>query len=101
MGPVLDQETLQRLQKANIQHLLVRTKPGGIYLYSNGKPLPYLVWDARFLANAAELYGKLAPDSPYRELINMVAPGLDRADIDVLVNMPKAANAPAIPPPQR
>ena len=101
MGPVLDQETLQRLQKANIQHLLVRTKPGGLYLYSNGKPLPYLVWDARFLTNAAELYGQLAPDSPYRELINMVAPGLERADVDVLVNMPKAANAPAIPPPQR
>ena len=101
MEPVLDQETLQRLQKANIQHLLVRTKPGGLYLYSNGKPLPYLVWDARFLANAAELYGQLAPDSPYRELINMVAPGLERADVDVLVNLPKAANSPAIPPPQR
>jgi hypothetical protein len=101
MGPVLDQETLQHLQKANIQHLLVRTKPGGLYLYSNGKSLPYLAWDARFLTNAAELYGQLAPDSPYRELINMIAPGLERADIDVLVNLPKAANVPAIPPPQR
>jgi hypothetical protein len=101
MAPVLDQETLQRLQKANIQHLLVRTKPGGLYLFANGKPLPYLAWDARFLTNAAELYGQLAPDSPYRELINMVAPGLERADVDVLVNLPKAANAPVIPPPQR
>jgi hypothetical protein len=101
MAPVLDQETLQRLQKANIQHLLVRTKPGGLYLFANGKPLPYLAWDARFLTNAAELYGQLAPDSPYRELINMAAPGLERADVDVLVNLPKAANAPVIPPPQR
>lgn len=101
ISPVLDQDTLKRLQDANIQHLLIRSQPGGLFIYTNGKPLPHIVWDSRFLTNAAELFGQMMPDSPYRELINTLAPGLDRADINVLVLLPPAAGAPAIPPPQR
>lgn len=98
---VLDADTLKRLQSANIQHLLIRSRPGGLFFYVNGKPLPHLVWDSRFLTNAAELFGQMMPDSPYRALITEIAPGMDRADIDVLVLLPFAAGAPAVPLPQR
>jgi len=98
---VLDADTIKRLQGANIQHLLIRSKPGGLFIYANGKPLPHLVWDSRFLTNAAELFGQLMPDSPYRPLVAEIAPGLDRADIDVLVLLPPAAGAKAVPLPQR
>ncbi len=101
MPAVLDPDTLSRVQAANIQHLLVRSQPGGLYFYANGKPLLHIIWDSRFLANAAELYGQLQPDSPYREVANAILPGMDLADIDVLVYLPRAAGAQAIPPPQR
>ncbi len=99
--PVLDADTLKRLQGANIQHLLIRSKPGGLFIYVNGKPLPHLVWDSRFLTNAAELFGQLMPDSPYGPLVTEIAPGLDRADIDVLVLLPPAAGAKTLPLPER
>lgn len=98
---VLDAETLKRLQGANVQHLLIRSKPGGLFIYVNGKPLPHLIWDSRFLTNAAELFGQLMPDSPYRALVTEIAPGVDRADIDVLVLLPPATGASAVPLPQR
>jgi hypothetical protein len=101
LTPVLDAETIQRIQSANIQHLQIRSQPGGLFFYANGKPLPHLIWDSRFLTNAAELFGQLMPDSPYRPLVTELAPGVDRADIDVLVILPRASGAAAIPPPQR
>ncbi|MDQ1301425.1 MAG: hypothetical protein QG637_1346 [Chloroflexota bacterium] len=98
---VLDADTLKRLQGANIQHLLIRSKPGGLFIYVNGKALPHLVWDSQFLTNAAELFGQLMPDSPYIPLVTQIAPGLDRADIDVLVLLPPTAGAATVPLPQR
>jgi hypothetical protein len=101
MPAVLDGDTLKRIQAANIQHAYVRSQPGVLNLYANGKPLLHLIWDSRMLANAAELFGQLQPDSPYREVAKMILPGLEQADIDVLVYLPKAAGAQAVPPPQR
>lgn len=101
IAPLLDADTLARLQAANIQHLLVRSKPGGLFFYMNGKPLPHLVWDSRFLTHVAELFGQLMPDSPYRVLVTENAPGLDRADINILVLLPRAAGAPEVPLPER
>jgi hypothetical protein len=101
LSPVLDADTLARLQAANIQHLLIRTRPGGLFIYVNGKALPHLVWDQRFIANAAEVYMMVAPGNPYQMLIDTVAPGVDRADIDVFVALPKAAGAADVPLPER
>ncbi len=101
MPAVLDADTLKRLQAANIQHVYVRTQPGVLNLYANGKPLLHLIWDSRMLTNAAELFGQLQPDSPYREVAKMLLPGLEQADIDVLLYLPKAAGAQEIPAPQR
>lgn len=101
MAPLLDADTLARLQAANIQHLLVRSKPGGLFFYVNGKPLPHLVWDSRFLTHVAELFGQLMPDSPYRVLVTENAAGLDRADINILVLLPRAAGVQEVPLPER
>jgi hypothetical protein len=101
MAPVLDANTLAQLQSANVQYLHIRSQPGGLFFYANGKPLPHLIWDSRLLVNAAEFYKQLMPDSPYNALIGEIAPGLDRADIDVVVLLPKAAGAPAVPLPAR
>ena len=99
--PVLDADTLGRLKAANIQNLLVRTRPGGLFIYVNGKVLPHLVWDSRFMTDAAEVYGAVMPGNPYQTLIDALAPGVDRADIDILVLLPKAPGAETIPLPER
>ncbi len=56
-------ETLANLKAGDIQHIEIRTKPDGAYLYVNNEPLPRLIWDTQLLANAVDLYGKLSPDS--------------------------------------
>ncbi|MGC8780382.1 MAG: hypothetical protein ACP5UQ_05895 [Anaerolineae bacterium] len=101
LAPLFDQDTLARIKAANLQHLYIRSQPGGLFFYANGRPLLHLVWDSQFLANAVEVYGRVDPASPYLKLLKEVAPGLDRADIDVLLMLPTAANAPAVPLPPR
>ncbi len=98
---LLEPDVIKRLQALNIQYLHVRSQPGGLFIYANDKPLPHLVWDSRFLMNAAELVKQFMPDSPYSVLANEIAPGLDRADIDVLILLPTAPGARAVPPPKR
>ena len=61
------------------------------------EPLPRLIWDTQLLANTVELYGKLAPDAQLLPLIKQIAPYLDRTDLDVLLRLPKAADAAEIP----
>jgi len=72
-----------------------------LFFYANGRPLPHLVWDSQLLANAVTIYNQLEPGSPYLPLLKEIAPGLDRADIDILLMLPTAAGAPAVPLPQR
>jgi len=101
LAPLLDQDTLARVKNANLQHLYIRSQPGGLFFYANGRPLPHLVWDSQLLANAVTIYNQLEPGSPYLPLLKEIAPGLDRADIDILLMLPTAAGAPAVPLPQR
>lgn len=101
LAPLLDQDTLARIKAANLQHLYIRSQPGGLFFYANGKPLLHLIWDSQFLTNAVEVYGRVDPTSPYLKLLKEVAPGLDRADIDVLLTLPTAPGAPAVPLPPR
>jgi hypothetical protein len=94
---VLDPAMIKAFQAGNVQHIELRTRTDGLYIYVNDKVLPNLVWDSTFLANAVELYAQLYPTAPYTELVKTVLPGLDRADIDVLIHFPLAAGAEPIP----
>ncbi|MGE5602361.1 MAG: hypothetical protein ACM30E_04895 [Nitrososphaerales archaeon] len=93
----LSPETLANFQAGNIQHMEIRTKPDGAYIYVNNDPLPRLIWDTQLLKNAVDLYGELSPDAQLLPLIQQIAPYLDRADLDVLLRFPKAAGQADIP----
>lgn len=93
----LSPETLQSLEAGDIQHMEVRTKPDGAYVYVNNEPLPRIIWDTQLLANAVELYGKLSPDAKLLPLIQQLAPYLDRTDLGVLLRFPRAADKTEIP----
>ncbi|MCX7707890.1 MAG: hypothetical protein N2204_07770, partial [Anaerolineae bacterium] len=101
LAPLFDQNTLARIKSANLQYLYIRSQPGALLFYANDKRLPHLVWDAQLLANAVTVYGQVDPSSPYLKLLKEVAAGLDRADIDILLTLPTAPGAPAVPLPPR
>lgn len=42
---LVDQPHLEWLKRADIQHVSVASRPEGLFLLVNGKPLPYLAWD--------------------------------------------------------
>ncbi len=103
MGPqagdirILQQDTLDRLRGGNIQHVELRTRPEGTFIYVNGEALPILLWDSALLANLVELLSKLAPDMALLPLIQNLAPYADRADIGILLHFPLAPGVQAIP----
>ena len=54
----LSPELLSNLQKGDIQHAEIRTKPDGAYVYVNNEPLPRVIWDTELLSNAVKLYAR-------------------------------------------
>jgi hypothetical protein len=98
MGSLLraSPELLTNLKNGNIQHMEIRTKPDGAYVYTNNEPLPRLIWDTQLLANAVELYEKLSPEAQLLPLIQQIAPYLDRADLGIVLRFPKTGQ-PEIP----
>jgi hypothetical protein len=95
--PGLSPDMVSKLQAGNIQNMEVQTKPDGVHIYVNGEPLPTLMWDSALLGNVMDLYSQLSPDSPLLPLIKVILPYLDRANIDILLHLPLAAGAQAIP----
>jgi len=89
--------SLRTMQAQNVQHLEVRGKTDGLFVYVNGNPLPNLVWDNNLLSSAADLYAQMNPASPYIELAKVLLPSIDNADIAILVHFPLAAGATPIP----
>jgi len=89
--------SLRTIQSNNIQHLELRGKADGLFVYMNGNPLPNLVWDNDLLSGAADLYAQMNPSSPYIELAKALLPNIDNVDIDILVHFPLAAGATPIP----
>ncbi len=93
----LDMGVVGALKAKNVQHIELRTKPDGLYIYVNGNPLPNLVWDNALLTGAADLYAQMNPGSPYIEAVKQFAPMLDNADVAVMLHLPLAPGAQAIP----
>jgi hypothetical protein len=93
----LPTSTIISLQAANIQSLEFKSGPPGLYMYANNEVLPNLSWDSALLKNLAELIIQLFPNSPYKEVVALTVPNLDRLDIDILVHFPVAPGAEPIP----
>jgi hypothetical protein len=98
----LHMDYVRSLQARNIQHLELRTKPDGLFLYVNGNPLPNLVWDNALLTSAADVYGQMNPGGSDQEkqavgFVKQFIPTLDNMDIAILVHFPLAAGAQPIP----
>jgi hypothetical protein len=87
------------LQANNIQHMELRTKGDGVWIYINGTPLPNIVWDKKMVASALDVYAQMNPgiSDVYMKLITMFVPVVTNADVAVLVHFPLAPGATPIP----
>jgi hypothetical protein len=89
---VLAPSAIQSLQAANVQSVELRGKEDGLYVYLNGDPLPNLVWDNTFLANAADVYGQMNDQSnAYVQAVKQLLPMVNKADLGVLIHFPVAS----------
>lgn len=99
----LDPAVIKMLEDAGIQHITVRSTPGGLRFYTNADALPYLAWGTQYLENTADIYGDLYQGQEYtaaREALKLLLPYLDNIDGEVVLFFPLPAGAEQIPIPQ-
>lgn len=58
----MGEETVQKLSDAGVRHLQLETRPDGLYIFMNGRPMPTLVWNSESLESLAEMLPKLGVD---------------------------------------
>jgi hypothetical protein len=88
---------MAQLAAGGVQHVQLQTKPEGLYLYLNGKPLPYLAWDKAHLATLADLLPKMMADQPWAPVAGQAVPGLQAADVRATARFPLPSGAQELP----
>lgn len=82
------------IKASNLQHIELVHNGKGIFAYVNGKPTPYLAWDAESVGLAADMMETFYPSSG---LFKRLLPILRHIGLDIIVQMPLADGAAAIP----
>jgi hypothetical protein len=59
---LIDPDYLQWFDRADIQHVSVASRPEGLYLLVNGRPMPYLAWDASTAASLVDVTARLVKE---------------------------------------
>jgi hypothetical protein len=95
----LDPQFIERAQANNIQHLELRSKGDGLWIYVNGTAVPPMRWDKQTLSNAIDAWVKMNPGlSPLMaNAARTVAPFLSNADLSLMLHFPLAPGAEPIP----
>ncbi len=98
----LPPETIQGLQAANFQHIMLQVGSDGITIFVNSEPLPNIAWSDPQLQNTAELANAFLADDMYKDVRTVVStmlPQLRMVDAEIIITFPVAANQQAIPLP--
>jgi hypothetical protein len=91
---------VEMLQLNNVQHLEIRSKSDGLFVYINGTPLPNIVWDGKMLGGMADVVVQLYQtvlSEDYTKLIKQFAPLISNADVGIMIHFPLAKGAVPIP----
>ncbi len=86
---------LQMMSQAGIQHIEVAINGQGLFLFANGKPLPYIVWDQETLTslvNALQAF-----QVPNAALIGRFVPFLQYIGISLAIQFPLPEGASEVP----
>jgi len=89
------ENTLQMMAQAQVQHIEVALNSQGLFLFVNGKPLPYLEWDQERLTTLVDaLQAFQVPNAP---LIARLVPFLQYIGLSVAVQFPLPEGAEPVP----
>lgn len=92
----LQPATLERLAAGNIQHVELEVAEEGLFVYVNGKALPYIAWDEASLDRAGDLI-VVTQAIPYAKVVDKAVPLLPRLGIDLVAQFPTPEGVEAIP----
>ena len=83
------------LKAANIQHIEFVENGKGVFVFVNGKLLPYIAWDAESLSNTGMVLDIL--NVPQGALIKKVLPLIQRLGVGLVLQFPVAEGKEVIP----
>jgi hypothetical protein len=81
----LDANTLATLQRMNVESVRVATRPNGVDLFWNERPLPSVAYDSRSLTNLSRYVGPLV-DEETMATLDQVLPILQALALNVVVS---------------
>jgi hypothetical protein len=95
----LDPRIIERAQANNVQHIEVRSKADGLWIYVNGSPLPPIRWDKQTLGDAIDVWVAMNPglNPVVADTVRTLAPYLSNADLSIMLHLPPAPGAEPIP----
>jgi hypothetical protein len=95
----LDPKIIERAQANNIQHVELRSKGDGLWLYVNNNAVPPVRWDKQTLGSAIDVWVAMNPglNPSVAKTIRTLAPYLSNADLSIMLNFPVAPGAEPIP----
>jgi hypothetical protein len=88
-------DTVERLSQANVQHIEVAVVEGGLRIWVNGEPLPFIQTDPDSLQRAVQLLGALevGPTATLERILPIVT----RLGLDLVLRFPVQSGAAEIP----
>ena len=94
-GLTVDPQTVQLLKSADIQNLEAVATADGVYLYVNGKPVPYLALDEETRQNVGDLLGLVGVDDRTANVVQNLLNNktIGRVGVPVVIKLPVAAGA--------
>lgn len=83
------------MRSANVQHVELRNSENGVYIFVNGKAMPYLGWSDASLQRASDLAGLLNIGNT--EMVGKFLPIVRRLGLDLVLRFPSQPGQTEIP----
>lgn len=90
LGP----ETIQQFTDAGIQHLQINNQPNVLRIYTNGNPLPAIIWNEEAMNALAETLSGMGTDA---SMLSTLTPLLPNLGVGLILQMPAPSGSRAIP----
>jgi len=87
----LPKQYVDWMRNANVQHVELRQGGNGVFVFVNGKPMPYLGWDDASLQRAGDVAGILNVKNA--DTIRKFLPIARRLGLDLVLRFPKQSGA--------
>ena len=90
----LGQETIDKFTTAKIQHIQVNNQPNVLRIYTNGQPLPAIIWNEEAMNALAETLTGMGTDA---SMLSTLTPLLPNLGLGLALKMPVPSGQKEIP----